>query len=151
MGEVIAYVWGLPLVCHLTLSLVLWAFALGLLIVRRTRSLGKHLALAVAGTFPVSWGFHLLSFPIVVGVVLLASLFSSQSGIAETLCIAVVWVSVVAVSVIGFVVGWRTGWRCADGLPVRAAVAMDPILGRIMAWLLRVSLTVARRLGYPDR
>jgi hypothetical protein len=131
-----------------SLAALIWLVAAVLLLRRHTRRIGRCLFLAMAGTFPGVLLYQLAAAPVVIAVLGLAGIFwrivepgatgqTSNPVVEAVSMVAALFVICFAIlmSIIGFYEGWRIGWACGSGRPLRSLVeSTAPV--RWSRWLL---------------
>lgn len=129
------------LLVWIAIACLVWLLAGVMALNRGTRRKGLSLALAMTATFPSVFLFHAVAAPLIaamiVGVAWLSGFLDPASKVTHTttngLVIAMsigsfllAFVTMLAVSIIGFLEGWLLGWRCAHGEHFRDVVKRGP-------------------------
>jgi hypothetical protein len=128
-----------------------WILSLGV----KTRPLSKRLCYAMAGTFPFVIAYQIIATPVVACILLASWLFwrilePGHSADTQNPLILVVTLSLGVASLIvmltmslaGFYEGWRTGWACAGGRPLRGAIVDGPTVRLLRSLLSKVRSTL---------
>ncbi len=136
------------------LACAVWLAAGLLAIPRRTRSFGKRIAAAMAGSFPGVLFFQLLSAPVILFVILVfgglsqfAQLRDQWEGVFYTsLLLSTVGLFALA-SVVGFYAGWGVAWNLASSFSLRESLERNRVLGPIV----RPAATFSERFASRNR
>lgn len=134
----------------MALAVLVWLVAGVLFFARRTRPVGRSLALAMAGTFPGVFLFQLLAAPVVILILVAMHVLwkAAEPGASAATDNPVVIAGsivgaflasgiVLGVSVAGFCEGWRIGWTYGQGRGLRDAVE-DGLFARAVRRFMRL-------------
>jgi hypothetical protein len=145
------FIYFVALMVWMTLACVVWLLAGAMALNRGSRRTGLSLALAMTATFPSVFLFQAVAAPLIaamiVGMAWLSGFLDPASrdrhattnGLVIAMSIGtalLAFVTMSAVSIIGFFEGWLLGWRCARGEHVRDVVKRGP------------TVRLLRRLGF---
>jgi hypothetical protein len=149
MPPVFAYIllFGIWVFCACLVWLVAWILSLG----AKTRPLSKRLCFAMAGTFPFVIAYQIIAMPVVACVLLAAWVFwrilepghsaTTQDPVILVVTLSLAFASLIVMltmSLAGFYEGWRTGWACASGRPLREAIVDGPTVRLLRSLLSKV-------------
>jgi len=131
------------------LASLVWLAAGLMSLSTRTRYLSWPLCVAMAATFPFVFVYQIIAAPFVACILLAAWEFGrilepGGSTTTSNPLVIVVFIGgvllsgslVLAMSLAAFYEGWRTGWACANGRPIREAMREGPTM-RLLRPLLR--------------
>jgi hypothetical protein len=131
------------------LASLVWLTAGLMSLSARTRYLSWPLCVAMAATFPFVFVYQIIAAPIVMCILLVCWGFwriLEPGGAAMTSnpFVIVVFIGgilssgalILSMSLAGFYEGWRTGWACANGRPIRETMWEGPT-ARLLRLLLR--------------
>jgi hypothetical protein len=131
--QVILYVSALAL--WILIACIIWCAAGFMFLVPRTRSSAWPMSLAMASTFPFVFAYQIMAVPAVMVMFLFAVAVSRflEPGGSTTQNPVIIGVSIfaflgamivfLASSVVGFLDGWRAGWRLASGRTLKEALS----------------------------
>src|ERR1700730_12925972 len=101
----------------------------------KTRPLSKRLCFGMAGTFPFVIAYQIVAGPVAASLLLAAWIFwqilepghstTTRNPVVSFVALGLALTSLfvmLAMSLWGFYDGWRTGWACATGRPIRDAI-----------------------------
>jgi hypothetical protein len=144
-----AFVYFLALGLWVFLASLVWLAAGLMSLSARTRYLSWPLCVAMAGTFPFVFVYQIIAAPFVVCILLVCWGFGrivepGGSSVINNPFVIAVFIGgillseslILSMSLAGFYEGWRTGWACANGRPIRATMREGPT-ARLLRLVLR--------------
>lgn len=132
----------LALLAYIAVACAVWIVAATLMISRRTRMLGKKIALSMAGTFPGMIVSQLLVLPFAgLFLVSMGGTFKllEPTGITETVLFILTLLGsgglFGAASLFGCYLDWRIVWEQMTGRSVRTLLNAQPLVGSSIRFL----------------
>ena len=120
-------------------AFIVWLAAVLMLFSRRLRHLAGPLALAMAATFPGVLLFQIVTIPVVILADRGGYLFWRlvEPGLPDSTHNPAVFADFIVtglltfglmgvMSIVGFYEGWRVGWGCGQGQPLRDVIRRGP-------------------------
>jgi hypothetical protein len=135
------FIYFLALIVWVFLGCLVWLLAGAMALDRATRRKGLAAALAMAATFPSVFLFQAAAAPLLAGMVFGVSWLSrildpaftvthvTTNGLVIAMNIGtalLAFVTMLTVSIIGFLEGWMLGWSCAHGERFRDVIKRGP-------------------------